>query len=128
MKRQLEQKLLKRFSGLFKSTTLYCECSDGWYHILWRIFEQIEESLKKENKGFCDQLFIHQVKEKFGRLKIYMYGGNESINKIIQQAEADSRKVCELCGKPGKLRSIRGLLSTLCDGCCTKLQKRRNRL
>ena len=55
-----------------------------------------------------------QVKEKFGTLRFYVDGYHESIGKRIDQAEAESAQICEVCGNKGQQRS-QGWVRTLCD-------------
>lgn len=62
---------------------------------------------------------LHQVKEKFGGLRFYVGETTEEISKRIAKAEADSFKICEYCGKPGKRRTGVWIL-TLCDECAGK--------
>lgn len=57
---------------------------------------------------------VLQIKEKFGGLRFYV-DGSDKLEEMISQAEADSFKTCELCGKPGVLRSTGSWLKTLCD-------------
>ena len=58
---------------------------------------------------------VYQVKEKFGGLRFYIGAGSDEIHERIQQAEDESYRVCEVTGKPGKLRSDLGWIRTLCD-------------
>ena len=57
---------------------------------------------------------LHQIKEKFGGLRFYIGGGSDEIHKRIQEAESDSLKTCERCGRPGKQRNA-GWIRTLCE-------------
>jgi hypothetical protein len=57
---------------------------------------------------------IAQVKEKFGGLRFYVYGGTEEHRNFIRFAEAMSFRTCEQCGAPGETRST-GWTKTLCD-------------
>jgi hypothetical protein len=45
---------------------------------------------------------VLQVKEKFGGLRFYSNFSDEAISHVIRDAEAESLKTCEVCGKPGK--------------------------
>ena len=58
---------------------------------------------------------VYDVKEKFGGLRFYIGAGSDEIHERIQQAEDESYSVCEVTGKPGKLRSDLGWMRTLCD-------------
>ena len=61
------------------------------------------------NTGFA----VDQVKEKFGTLRFYC-PGNDRIYNFVHMAEELSALMCEVCGKPGKLESPNGWMSTVC--------------
>jgi hypothetical protein len=88
----------------------------GWYPL---IKDLIDDLIKLGwNKQVC------QVKEKFGGLRFYINEGSEEIYKRIIQAENDSYTICEVTGKPGKLRNDLGWHTTLCDEEYEKRKKR----
>jgi hypothetical protein len=60
-----------------------------------------------------------QVKEKFGRLVVYLVRGTEELWAVLGRYEALSAEVCETCGKPGVCKSGHpgGWIKTLCDPC-----------
>lgn len=62
---------------------------------------------------------LAQVKEKFGRLRFYVYGGNDAVFDRIEKAELESGTICEYCGKAGELRNLRWI-TTLCNECLAK--------
>jgi hypothetical protein len=73
----------------------------------------------KENKPrpvaeVCPQVIASQVKEKFGTLRFYTYGGDDYCHGVIDMAEYMSGRTCEECGTPGK-RTSGGWISTLCE-------------
>ncbi|MHB8368101.1 MAG: hypothetical protein ACYDBP_00240 [Leptospirales bacterium] len=41
----------------------------------------------------------------------------EALRKVVDAAEKESLRTCELCGQPGSLKRMGGLLQTLCDPC-----------
>lgn len=55
-----------------------------------------------------------QIKEKFGSLRIYIYGGDEYIEGVIDMAEDMSYMTCEKCGNPGT-PSKTGWIKVLCE-------------
>jgi hypothetical protein len=57
---------------------------------------------------------LDQVKEKFGTLRFYYSGGDDSIDGMVRMAESMSAVTCEECGIPGRIRHG-GWISTLCD-------------
>jgi hypothetical protein len=61
-----------------------------------------------------------QVKEKFGSLRFYIYGGDDEIRGAISFAQSFSAKICERCGQPGTLHVRGGWFATLCGKCAKK--------
>jgi hypothetical protein len=62
----------------------------------------------------CPQVVASQVKEKFGTLRFYYYGGDDIVSGIERMAESMTAVTCEKCGAPGKPRSG-GWIQTLCE-------------
>jgi hypothetical protein len=122
MNRELDKKLVEKYPLIFRDRhgnikeTAMCwgfDCGDGWYNILDKLCADIQ--------AYCDyhypnvhQVIAMQVKEKFGGLRFYIYGGDDYIDKLISNAEEESYRTCEITGKPGKLRDT-GWMKTLCD-------------
>jgi hypothetical protein len=125
MKPELEQKLVNRFKFLQRGEedkTLYymfgIEHNDGWFDLLWRLFEGIEKILEQDS-GFR----ILQIKEKFGSLRIYTNFTSDLIDTLINKAELESEKICEDCGKKGKIINYNGWLRCQCSKCLKKWKK-----
>ena len=95
---------------------------EGWWPILEALCANIQrhidwkqEQKEKYNRGEgCDQVIVVQVKEKFGGLRFYYDGGDETISGMVRMAEVWADSSCEKCGKPGVRRSG-GWIHTLCD-------------
>jgi len=86
----------------------------GWRPIV-EAFESAFNIYKLEQvQGWCE---IVDIKEKYGRLRIYVDGYDETIDKMVKQAEHAAELVCEKCGKPGRIREERIWIKTLCDEC-----------
>ena len=69
---------------------------------------------KEEMPPVVQQVVVQQVKEKFGGLRFYYYGGDETIENFVRMAEAMSLVTCEECGAPGT-RSGGGWISVRCQ-------------
>lgn len=80
--------------------------------------EEKREVLLKEDfrdvYPVVDQVVVDQVKEKFGALRFYYTGGDDTIRGMVRMAESMSAVTCEECGKPGEQRHG-GWIRTLCD-------------
>jgi hypothetical protein len=60
------------------------------------------------------QVVATQVKEKYGTLRFYYYGGDDEISSMVTLAESMSEVTCEQCGNPGKTLGGEIWTSTLC--------------
>ena len=118
----LELQLVHEFPFLFRDykgdvrTTCMCwgcGCDDGWYDLLHETCVELQKESKAENLD----LYFTQIKEKFGGLRLYVYGGNENVYKIVDAAEKKSFTICEICGKSGELCSTVNWLKTMCNNC-----------
>jgi hypothetical protein len=118
MDNRLSKKLQSDFSNLMRypedqhMPSFYLfgfETGTGWFPLLYRLCKQLSDI--QQSTGSIIQ--IRQVKEKFGTLRFYC-DGPESIESFIDQAEDESGRICEICGRPGQL-SGKGWLRTLCS-------------
>ena len=83
------------------------ECGIGWYNIINVLCYQIQQYLDWKNRNNPDpvpQVVAEQIKEKYGTLRFYVYGGNEKTDGMIRMAEAMSAVTCEQCGNAGFIR------------------------
>lgn len=76
----------------------------------WTAF--VERKKRKISKP-VPQVVAVQVKEKFGGLRFYYSGGDDTIRGAVRMAEAMSYDTCEVCGAPGKPTKS-GWVRTLC--------------
>jgi hypothetical protein len=95
------------FSGNKVTDSNFFEVSLGWNLLIKNLIQDlIILGWDKE---------VIQVKEKFGGLRFYINEGTSEIHQRIAKAELESMKICEVTGKPGKLRNDIGWYRTLCD-------------
>lgn len=124
MKKELEEKLRADFPKLYRdlygSPQVTCmafgiETSDGWYDLIYDLSHKINIEINKLPEPERNDCYFAQIKEKFGKLRVYMTGNNDGIDRLINEAERKSQTICEFCGKEGSLRRDLGWLLTLCD-------------
>lgn len=98
------------------------ECGEGWASLYEPIIAKVHEY--NDGKPDDERIYIHQIKEKFGGLRVYLSHYTDELRDMIDKAEDESFHICEECGKPGKERSD-GWIYTLCDDCWNKLQEKK---
>lgn len=79
--------------------------------------EKREELLSEDFRDvtpIVEQVVVDQVKEKFGGLRFYYTGGDDTIRGMVAVAESLSAITCEECGAPGDQTSD-GWIKTLCN-------------
>jgi hypothetical protein len=100
-----------KFGWMAGKHGLSFECRGGWRFILGDLLQRISATLTDEEKvGFQ----VGQVKEKYGSLRFYAYGGSDRIDALVDAAERASEITCEICGGMGRLRR-EGWLTVRCD-------------
>lgn len=123
MSPELDKALCEKYPEIFANRhkdmreTAMCwgfECGDGWYDLIDNLCSQIQHHLKYNAEPETPQFVCDQVKEKFGTLRFYGFGGDDKIHNFIWFAENFSGKICETCGKPGKIRGNHSIY-TACD-------------
>lgn len=60
---------------------------------------------------------IIQIKEKFGGLRFYIDGGDDTIYGMISLAEGMSYRTCEFCGTTENVGRTQGWIITCCKSC-----------
>lgn len=60
---------------------------------------------------------ITQIKEKFGGLRFYYSGGDDTTYGMVSLAESLSYKICEKCGTTINIGQTSGWITTLCKEC-----------
>lgn len=118
MNQENSEYLVKNFPNLYRDyggdpkETLMAfgfEVGDGWFGLLKRLSEKLEPM----------GVVAMQVKEKYGGLRFYLKGGSNEAYDVIDEAELESYKICEVCSAPGAIRDG-GWVRVRCDECESK--------
>lgn len=88
------------------------ECGDGWVELL----ERLSRSIVAHAEFAGIRVSAVQVKEKYGELRFYIDTADEEIYRLIDDAEAESATICDICGSIGTLKT-EGWWSTRCSAC-----------
>lgn len=93
------------------------EWGNGWLESFYNLCRELLVEVKSDFQWA-------QLKEKFGGARCYYQGSITPYgSKLIHYFEGDMESVCEVCGKPGTLRTD-GWYMALCDECFEKSQER----
>lgn len=123
-------KMHKKYPEMFANPYGGFAVGKGWWPILQALCSQIDAHTKWRNNTrkalLKDNPYkqkipkevtpvkVAQIKEKFGGLRFYYDGGDDTIDGMVRMAEVWASCSCEECGKPGKSRDG-GWIKTLCD-------------
>ena len=126
MKPELEAALFADFPDIFpggravdiRENLMYFgfECGDGWHGLIYKLCRGIQAALDAD-PSIKAHFRAVQVKEKYGGLRFYVFGGTEAIEDLIDAAELESERTCEECGAVGRTLSRGGWYKTLCPVC-----------
>jgi len=134
MKQELDELLCKKYPHMMvnrdKSMMETCmcwgfDCGDGWFPILDQLMGNIQHHIDWNNKNFekgyaqykqVPQVTLDQVKEKFGTLRFYYTGGDDTIDGMVRMAESMSGVMCEECSAPAETHGP-GWIRTICKPC-----------
>jgi addiction module HigA family antidote len=98
----------------------------GWHAIVERLSAELAalaERLSPEERALVR---VVQVKEKFGRLRVYLDDvETDEMRAAIDASQDESERTCEECGRPGRARTLRGWVSTRCEACWNAELERR---
>jgi len=129
-----------KYPEMFKNPYGGFAVGSGWWPILESLCGQIDaytkwrnntrEALLKDNPynhkipKAVPQVVVEQIKEKFGGLRFYYQGGDDTIDGMVRMAESWAGHSCEECGNVGTRRSG-GWIRTLCNPCEIKREEAR---
>jgi hypothetical protein len=110
------KKMEERFPAMFVGAYGGFAVGKGWWHIIETLCANIQSHIDWANRKeqVVSQVVVAQVKEKFGGLRFYYDGGDETIHGMVRMAEAWAGASCETCGDKGESRRG-GWIRTLCD-------------
>jgi len=89
----------------------FFECGNGWFDIINAALTAIYNKNSTDNRA----VYVTQVKEKFGLLRIYCVNGDEYTNAVADISELISELTCEICGNAGIIHTTKGWNQVRCD-------------
>jgi hypothetical protein len=80
------------------------ECVSGWRHLVDRMLANLETEIAAQPADQRDGFRIVQLKEKFGRLTVYLASvATPEMSRILDEAAEESTRTCDVCSAPGEL-------------------------
>jgi hypothetical protein len=112
--KRMEEKYPKMFAGKYGGFAI----GEGWWPIIESLCANIQShtdwwNKNRETRPVVEQVVVEQIKEKFGGLRFYYQGGDDTIQGMVRMAEAWADRSCEECGAPGTAGG-KGWIRTLC--------------
>lgn len=115
---EVYDKLIEDYPNLFSDPSdensrplRYFECADGWERLIRTACKVIHNHVTQTEVPWFH--FV-QIKEKFGGLRLYAYGGDDFTRGVLSAMESLSYSTCEVCGLPGEPNGS-GWVRTRCD-------------
>jgi hypothetical protein len=129
--KRMEERFPKMFAEPYGG---FC-CGEGWWPILTNLCANIQHHIdwKEKQRDWAIrfnstassedmrpipdkilQVTVAQIKEKFGGLRFYYDGGDDTIRGMVTMAEAWAGNTCEDCGNPAT-KQTSGWIKNVCD-------------
>jgi hypothetical protein len=113
------KRLEETYPNMFSQRYGGIAVSRGWWPIIETLCANIQShtdwwNKNRETRPVVEQVVVEQIKEKFGGLRFYYSGGDDTVAGMVRMAEAWADIACEECGAAGTRRSG-GWIRTLCD-------------
>lgn len=91
------------------------EIHAGWRAIMERLLHRLEAEIAFQPADQRDRFRIVQIKEKFGRLTVYLESeATPEMRAALRDAEEMSIATCEVCGAPGRLADRKAWWAARC--------------
>jgi len=116
---EFAKKMETQFPKMFANPYGGFAIGSGWWPIIESLCANIQShtdwwNKNRETRPVVEQVVVEQIKEKFGGLRFYYSGGDDTVAGMVRMAESWAEHTCEDCGVPGKSRSG-GWIKTLCE-------------
>jgi hypothetical protein len=127
VKKELDEALVRDFPNLYRardgslgrhSISFGFETTpDAWEPLVRRLAEKLETLILQLSEEERPKYYCLQCKSKLAGLRHYMSAQTPEMTAAIAQAEEESVRTCENCGKPGEVREHNHWLRVECDRC-----------
>ncbi len=122
MRKELEQRLVRRFPTWFKVDgnvhrliPFEFQCGDGWFEIIWRLCVELEPLVTELEAETGERFEVVQVMQTLGTLRFYTTHRTDPIDELISDAREEAFHTCEVCASPGRWLETSGMHRVLCN-------------
>ncbi|HFC8543086.1 TPA: hypothetical protein ACFP4Q_001209 [Neisseria weaveri] len=84
--------------------TFSIQCESGWLPLIRPLIDYIDSY--NQHKPESEHIIILQIKQKFGGLSFHTNFTDETLERMIEQAQQKSLHVCEKCGSTEQVDGI----------------------
>lgn len=98
MNQETAKNLYAKYPKCFAGGEIPISCGNGWAMLIEHLLDHIQGSINKLPVETQAEVFVVQIKQKFGSLRVYMSKEIPNISKVISFAESISATTCEECG------------------------------
>ena len=97
----------------------FFECEDGWFQSVFLVLGKTLDGCPPRGRypGFRGMAVRASGEREYGTLDFYSMPATDRFSKLIDEAETESARACELCGRPGLLREKGFWYTTFCSPC-----------
>jgi hypothetical protein len=89
--------------------------------------QEVQDAINKMPVDVQKEAYIMDIKEKWGRLCVYLNVRSDDLQEVLTKYEQLSEHICEKCGK-WKPAQIHGWMSFLCNDCTRKIEENRKEM
>ena len=100
----VKSELKNNFPNLYRRKFEF-KVGDGWLPLIWKLSAILEHEISEQKKEVQREMFVTEVKVRYGTLYFHMNYATDRMNKLIEKAEIASGEICEFCGQMGIVRN-----------------------
>ncbi|KQT44478.1 hypothetical protein ASG43_14140 [Aureimonas sp. Leaf454] len=103
----------RHWAEQFQGSPFSFAVGDGWADLLRTVFRRVDAVLDDDERGF---FAWSDIKEKFGAVRM-THNGSDHVDAIVDWAEEASKRICDRCGREGRMHTDGGWCRVRCDVC-----------
>ncbi len=86
----------------------------GWNKLINEFYDELDK-WNSEESNFNAKVLVHQVKQKYGSLRIYFSPQIPHLDQLYAKLNKESSTICEICGNNGTYCDKKFWMYVLCE-------------